>query len=159
MRHIVAGPLRGFRFALRAQVVRRCAAPGSRCCARSPCSPLRGSRVPHRASLLRRPPCPLRGRSVVSRCCGSLSPLRGARSVVRRCCDALPRFAGRRPVSPLLRLAVGLRARYPHSLPIFKYVPGIHVSTRVSLSVPGIHVSTRPSASASASVGVPTHLA
>ena len=90
MRHIVAGPLRGLlffgpasragcctvntllhkyharcagsRFALRAQVVRRCAAPGSRCCARSPGSPLRGSPSLHRASLLRRPP-PLRGSS------------------------------------------------------------------------------------------------
>jgi hypothetical protein len=93
---------------------------------RSGCAPLRGawlallrslsllaaSRLAclHRAALLRCSPCPLRGRSLVRRCCGALSPLRGARSAVRRCCAARPRFAGRRPVSPLLRLAVGLRA-------------------------------------------------
>jgi hypothetical protein len=86
----------------------RCAASGSRCCARSPCSPLRGSPSLHRAALLRCSPCPLRGQWVVRRCCGALLPLRGARSVERRCCDARPRCACVRPVSPLLRLAVGL---------------------------------------------------
>jgi len=100
----------GSRFALRAQVVRRCAAP-LLALLRS-LSLLAASRLAslHRAALLRCSPCPLRGRSLVRRCCGALSPLRGARSAVRRCCAARPRFAGRRPVSPLLRLAVGLRA-------------------------------------------------
>ena len=100
----------GSHFALRAQVVRRCAAP-LLALLRS-LSLLAASRLAslHRAALLRCTPCPLRGRSLVRRCCGALSPLRGARSAVRRCCAARPRFAGRRPVSPLLRLAVGLRA-------------------------------------------------
>jgi len=154
----------GSRFALRAQVVRRCATP-LLALLRS-LSSLAASRLAslHRAALLRCSPCPLRGRSLVRRCCGALSPLRGARSAVRRCCAARPRFAGRRPVSPLLRLAVGLRARHlrpclestfvpgrPHSLPILKYIPGIYISNRVSLSVPGVHVSTRPSTSVSTS--------
>jgi hypothetical protein len=100
----------GSRFALRAQVVRRCAAP-LLALLRS-LSLLAASRLAslHRAALLRCSPCPLRGRSLVRRCCGALSPLREARSAVRRCCAARPRCAGRRPVSPLLRLAVGLRA-------------------------------------------------
>ena len=46
------------------------------------------------------------------------APLRGARSAVRRCCGARPRCAGRRPVSPLLRLAVGLRARHSSPCPV-----------------------------------------
>jgi hypothetical protein len=72
------------------------------------CSPLRGAPSLHRAALWRGSPCPLRGQWVVRRCCGALLPLRGARSVERRCCDARPRCACVRPVSPLLRLAVGL---------------------------------------------------
>ena len=136
---LLQSPLRGSLFVARASraycylnvdvnatYCRRAAARLSLRASRSGCAPLRGawlallrslsllaaSRLAslHRAALLRCTPCPLSGRSLVRRCCGALSPLRGARSAVRRCCAARPRFAGVRPVSPLLRLAVGLRA-------------------------------------------------
>ena len=128
----------GSHFALRAQVVRRCAAPGSRCCARSPCSPLRGSRA-----------------SIVQRCCAALL----ARCAGGGSCAAVaapsPRCAGRGrrcgAVAPLVPAArVVARSRRCCGSPSGS-VPYVNVRTRVSLSVPGVHVSTRPSTSVSTS--------
>jgi len=120
----------GSHFALRAQVVRRCAAPSSRCCARSPCSPLRGSRA-----------------SIVQRCCAALLARfagRGRWSVAvatlvpaarvfarsRRCCGSPSGSRSRlhpRPYSaqslnpkPILKLK---RSNTPHPPKMEKGVP------------------------------------
>jgi len=124
------------RFALRlcAAARRRC----SRCCARSPCSPLRGSRP-----------------SIVQRCCAALL----ARFAGGRSCAAVaapsPRCAGRGrrcgAVAPLVPASrVVARSRRCCGSPSGS-VPYVNVRTRVSLSVPGVHVSTRPSTSVSTS--------
>ena len=64
------------------------------------------------------------GSPIVQRCCAALLARSAGRgSSVRRCCGALPRFAHRRPVSPLLRLAAGLR-------------DPIHIRTRSSTRIP-----------------------